>query len=172
MLNVVPSLKTIVSIKSNPALPFTICRPGNLSLNIILTSLPSYHHSASFFFLDKTGARGHKISDYFEVSSKTKSLFGCCFLFFLAFIFCFNYGQTFLRCFLTVSVCACVCLRVCVSLREVAVLVPALLGESHQSSALPRNTPSQTPLSRWARLLCNFSSALNTPAIASWRACD
>lgn len=40
-----------------------------------------------------------------------------------------------------------------VSLREVVVLVPALLGEYHQLSALPHNTPSPTPLSRWACLL-------------------
>lgn len=65
-------------------------------------------------------------------------------------------------------------LYVAVSLREVAVLVPALPGEFHQWSALPRSTPSPTPLSRWACFvydLCHafffFNLLTHFPAILS-----
>lgn len=119
----------------------------------------------------KAGARGHKISDYFEVSAKngvyvalrvcpakflcfSSALCNISYLLSNSFWPSWSFIWTaFLFFFLNVSV----------SLREVAVLVPALLGEFHQWSALPHNTRCPTLLSRWACLLYGLSRACFFP---------
>lgn len=122
-------------------------------------------------FPGKAGARGHKISDYFEVS---------CEPFFPSFLSVYqaqlmtsvmlqywvhNLSYYFSNHLSAILVFPLNCfplllsLYLAVSLREVAVLVPALPGEYHQWSALPHSTPSPTPLSRWACFVCGLCHA-------------
>ena len=117
------------------------------------------------------GARGHKISDYFEVSGR--KLFLCCtewesnrlpcfikMLQYFSSLSCLLSNLLFATFIFIKLLSSFFSLFLSVSLREVAVLVPALPGEFHQLSALPHNTPSPTPLSRWACLLYGLSRAL------------
>lgn len=116
----------------------------------------------------KAGTRGHKISDYFEVSSRKLHRVcvqqsSCPLRFFITG--CLTFHTYFLTpCFshlgLSIELLSYSSLfYMSISLREVAVLVPALPGEFHQWSALPHNTPSPTLLSRWACLLYGLSHA-------------
>ncbi len=131
---------------------------------IMYPQISAFLWSPCLSLIGKAGARGHKISDYFEVSGRKWSL-----SVFPAELMSsknasvLGYSHTQLSLFghlgLSIKLLSSLSLHVSVSLREVAVLVPALQGESHQWSALPPNTPSPTPLSWWACLLYGLSDA-------------